>query len=787
MTDQLDAQRSFQEETQQICEHIETGTITRAIFESFWSKVDSQLAEYKREIEKYKHEIASSSKKKPSNVVPPKSPEIDVEQLLSTHDKVIAFEQIQSRSPKCKAYIEFYPSFLTIISQQKCTETALKTVVHYTDIERIICVPEKNKDVLLYIKLAYKFAIKWRGKQSIDAICVSFNEHDDAKEDRELNNSNTTLPSTLSGTVEDNFRRVIKELSKIEVDYHDEKLFSTKDAFSQHCGTLPYIEPVFKTDKCLLYPLQCGIFIAPKPLRFEPISRIKHYEYKRTGQQLRYFDLTIVLYSQQELNEDISDVPQQKDENHNSNNSNSSQTQQKKKKKRPKELEIPLSMIPKEAKNEIERYFSSMDIRCKEDGKPSPDRRRKDNKEQKEANPMDDTDDDPSVDANDDHDAAMCDLSESDDEEYDVDDDKDDEEYDDDDDSDSEYDDEYDPRYMPNEASLEKDEVDDEETDDDDMDVAMHALYLRDAKSTTNGVGKAKKKETKTSEKDKNQEVLVKTTRSRKPTVTRKMVNNGKNRKRTRAEMEAVVLDDEETEDEDHTVSTSSSSLQREPKRRKFGRKTPAFDERAGAKIVSKTVPKKQKTASNSDSNTSSLSPKKSPVKAKKMAKKRKKSKSQSPSSVKSNSSDIVVIGFKSPSKKKKKTKVTPKKKRKLHSSTPTESATNSATSSPLRKSPKIKKKKKKKEKVKKGNNTDTGSTNDSEKENSPKKTKVRSKVVPKKNKLKGKGSPQKSASKKRKRKKKESISLLDSCSDDDEAGQQKITALFKSANKTSS
>ena len=105
--------------------------------------------------------------KSPSPVLP----EIDVEKLIADNfsSQVVAFEGIESKVPKVKQlYIEFYPQFLTFIPQKKCDQNASKTVIYYDQIEKIVSVPEKGGDILLYCQLKHDIKLKYRkGKISM--------------------------------------------------------------------------------------------------------------------------------------------------------------------------------------------------------------------------------------------------------------------------------------------------------------------------------------------------------------------------------------------------------------------------------------------------------------------------------------------------------------------------------------------------------------------------------------------------------------------------------------------
>ena len=254
-------------------------------------------------------------------------------------------------------------------------------------------------------------------------------EYDDCTEQRDICNTNTPITATsLNGTIEANFCRVFSDLCEKTIDRHDPNLFGRKLESKQKVF---YISPTIGYNKCELYPLRTGLFITPKPLRFVPISKIKYYEYSRKEQSLRYYDIAIVLYSEE-------------------SEENGEDQNNKNKKKRKNANRIDLTMIDKRECNELVQYFMRMRITEKKEGMTSPDR-----KKQSEKNEMEDNDED----------AAMDDDLSDDDEEYKME------------------DDEYDY------SGSEEDDDDDEEDEDEDEDIDMTEIddAIKNCQSVENG------------------------------------------------------------------------------------------------------------------------------------------------------------------------------------------------------------------------------------------------------------------------------------------------------------
>jgi len=115
-------------------------------------------------------------------------------------------------------------------SQTKHNQDAMKNVIYYSDIVQIICVPEKNDDILLYAKLNEKISLKFK-KQKIEHLVLTFedlsgyDDEDDMNEIQQINHfTDTPLNvTTLNGTKESNFCRVFSDLCKkqlIDMNQH---------------------------------------------------------------------------------------------------------------------------------------------------------------------------------------------------------------------------------------------------------------------------------------------------------------------------------------------------------------------------------------------------------------------------------------------------------------------------------------------------------------------------------------------------------------------------------------
>jgi len=465
-----------------------------------------------------------------------------VTELIAASQLVSSFDHIQGRQPKCKLFVAFYPQFLTVINQTKHDQDAIKTVIKYADIERIVCVPEKNDDIYFYAKLNKKVPLKWR-KGAIDHFAVTFEDlsgyEDEEDEELQICNLNTSLPATLRGTTESMFCRVMSTLCNKSIDRHDRNLFRIMDDSKKH---IFFIDANIKFNKCCVYPLKSGLFITPKPLCFIPQTKIKYYEFSRKGEGLRYFDLDIILFPEE--NED-----EQKEQNEDDI--------KKKKKKKKGENEINLSMIPNSEMPQIENYFRSMNIGEKNDAKQQKKNKNK-NTNNKESE--DDEEDDDEMEADD--------LSESDDEEYCVENDGFD--YAKDDFSDS---DEYEEA-MEDQQNAENEENEDSENEDEeneDIDIE-----IKEKGKKNNSDKKKEKKQPK------------------------------KNRKRKRAEMEKghkenkenrEIVDLVDDDSDDQTMNEQEKNRNFSPRKRfkrNVGRKTTNYGMN-GAKIRSKSIEKKNR------------------------------------------------------------------------------------------------------------------------------------------------------------------------------------------------
>eukprot|EP01084_Bolivina_argentea_P273271 465447_1 len=308
----------FSDDINNINNHIENGTITKEIFKSFMNKINITINNYKQQIGTSKTTNNNNNKKQDEIST------INIDELISSSELVTSFSNIQGRSPKCKLFISFYTKFLTIITQSKHDQNSIKTVINYSDIDRIICVPEKNDNILLYAQLNKKIPLNWR-KSSIDCFAFAFENKSymDENDNDSLTicNKNTKLPSIITGNIETQFCRIISVLCNKNINRHDKNIFRT-NLENKKC--VYYIDATIKFNKCFIYPISSGIFITPKPLKFISLNKIKYYEYSRQGSGLRYFDLDIVLYE---------------DENENENNNNN------KKKKKKKNKIIKLNII----------------------------------------------------------------------------------------------------------------------------------------------------------------------------------------------------------------------------------------------------------------------------------------------------------------------------------------------------------------------------------------------------------------------------------------------------------
>ena len=117
----------FNDDINKIYKHIKDKTMTKEIFESFWNKVTNKLTHYQQKLEKLE-KIANKFGKKLKSPSPA-YPEIDVEKLIADNisSQVVAFENIEGRSPRIKElFIEFYPQFLTFVPQKMRNKTNIK-------------------------------------------------------------------------------------------------------------------------------------------------------------------------------------------------------------------------------------------------------------------------------------------------------------------------------------------------------------------------------------------------------------------------------------------------------------------------------------------------------------------------------------------------------------------------------------------------------------------------------------------------------------------------------------
>ena len=150
----------------------------KEMFKSFWDKINIERNNYKQEIDKLKNDVIKCSSHKSKKAEIPKViiPKIDVEKLINENKNnlVTSFDCIQGISPKCKLFVEFYPTFLTFIAPTKQNKNSQKTVIYYCDIERIISVPTKNEEILLFCQLKRPHQLEWRGngKQKIGTFFI---------------------------------------------------------------------------------------------------------------------------------------------------------------------------------------------------------------------------------------------------------------------------------------------------------------------------------------------------------------------------------------------------------------------------------------------------------------------------------------------------------------------------------------------------------------------------------------------------------------------------------------
>merc|ERR1719410_2325799 len=155
-----------------------------------------------------------------------------------------------------------------------------KTVIHYADIDRIICVPEKDNNILLYAKFNKKIHLRHTKSQKIEHLALLFEDtekFEDSTEKRDICNTNTPITATtLNGTFEANFCRVFSDLCQKSIDRHDQMLFRRSLESKQKVF---FIDSSVGCHNACIYPLRSGLFITPKPLRFVPIAKIKYYEF----------------------------------------------------------------------------------------------------------------------------------------------------------------------------------------------------------------------------------------------------------------------------------------------------------------------------------------------------------------------------------------------------------------------------------------------------------------------------------------------------------------------------
>jgi len=384
---------------------------TKPLFETFVGKIRDRVQHLQREIES-----KGKNGKKPAVTVPADDG-VDSAKMISESTLIAAFDHIQGTVPKCKLRIEFYRSFLALISQSKHMEHGKKTIIEYSSISKAICVPNKLSTITLFMALKSKIALKWR-KSSIESVMLSFDDLDGVELEEEdtvslqIASGGTKLPESLSGTAEELICRILSELSGLRLERHDSALFENVDLESKQ--RVYFVEPNVKHNKCQLFPLRSGLLMMPKPLRFVEQHRIRHFEFVRKAPGLRYGEMDIVLRSEDD------DGGEGQPES--TGNVELDKKAERERRKRRRANTITLEMMPNAEMDALSLYFQRMrpSVCCKQKGMASPQRecRPKDVASTKEEDDDGDGDDDQNEDGDGDHDQDDDGLS-SDDEEYD--------------------------------------------------------------------------------------------------------------------------------------------------------------------------------------------------------------------------------------------------------------------------------------------------------------------------------------------------------------------------------
>eukprot|EP01084_Bolivina_argentea_P253424 425674_1 len=91
----------------------------------------------------------------------------DRKRLRTKTTVITSFCNIEGRLPKCKLFISFYAKYLTMKIQSQCNENSKKTIIYYSDILRIISVPDRNDNILLVAQLNKKISLNLN-KTNID-------------------------------------------------------------------------------------------------------------------------------------------------------------------------------------------------------------------------------------------------------------------------------------------------------------------------------------------------------------------------------------------------------------------------------------------------------------------------------------------------------------------------------------------------------------------------------------------------------------------------------------------
>jgi len=338
---------------------------TKPLFETFVGKIRDRVQHLQREIES-----KGKNGKKPAVTVPADDG-VDSAKMISESTLIAAFDHIQGTVPKCKLRIEFYRSFLALISQSKHMEHGKKTIIEYSSISKAICVPNKLSTITLFMALKSKIALKWR-KSSIESVMLSFDDLDGVELEEEdtvslqIASGGTKLPESLSGTAEELICRILSELSGLRLERHDSALFENVDLESKQ--RVYFVEPNVKHNKCQLFPLRSGLLMMPKPLRFVEQHRIRHFEFVRKAPGLRYGEMDIVLRSEdgdggEDRAESTGDVEVDK-------------KAERERRKRRRANTITLEMMPNAEMDALSLYFRRMSpsICCKQKGMESPQR-----------------------------------------------------------------------------------------------------------------------------------------------------------------------------------------------------------------------------------------------------------------------------------------------------------------------------------------------------------------------------------------------------------------------------